>query len=193
MRLSLSLCAIAAAVFAQGCEVAIEFRSRADGSSADVVSDVAAIEASADATVDADAAIDAAVIDDVVEEDAVEEDALEASTDVALACATDVECGAGQRCVAGVCAPRCVPGVEQCNGMDDDCDGAIDEDDPMLPVCAAGQVCRSGACVVSGGCAAGLTACGGSCVNLATDVRNCGACGSSCPAGLRCAAGACTP
>ncbi|MBL8679166.1 MAG: hypothetical protein JNK05_08380 [Myxococcales bacterium] len=80
--------------------------------------------------------------------------------------------------------------TEQCNNRDDDCDGMIDEDDPMAPLCAAGQTCRAGACV-SGGCPAGTTACGGACVNLASDTLHCGACGSACPAGQRCASGVC--
>ncbi len=43
------------------------------------------------------------------------------------ACATDLDCAAGQVCVAGVCrASSCVP--EICgNGLDDDCNGVIDD------------------------------------------------------------------
>ncbi len=124
-------------------------------------------------------------------------------------------CAAGQACVMGACrSSMCSPSPERCNGRDDDCDGAIDESDPMSPICASGQTCRAGACVASGscsvdsdcasgqrctagmcttsgGCPAGTTACGGACVNLASDARNCGACGSSCAAGQACVMGAC--
>jgi hypothetical protein len=43
------------------------------------------------------------------------------------ACSTDAECAAGQTCVAGVCRiAGCVP--EICgNGIDDDCNGIIDD------------------------------------------------------------------
>jgi Cys-rich repeat protein len=48
-------------------------------------------------------------------------------------CATDADCGAGQICTAGVCAVCPGGGVELCrNGLDDDCDGAIDEFDDCI-------------------------------------------------------------
>lgn len=58
-------------------------------------------------------------------------------------CTADCQLG-GSSCVPGVCQP----GVEVCNGKDDDCDGAIDEsNDPAMPlVCADGTICMNGKC-----------------------------------------------
>ncbi len=116
------------------------------------------------------------------------------ASDGALSCAADRDCPSGQRCAAGVCVAggACVPSAERCNGLDDDCDGLVDESDPMgAGLCAAGQTCRMGACVSRGGCPAGTVACAGVCADLTSDARNCGACGSACAAGQRCVAGAC--
>jgi hypothetical protein len=74
---------------------------------------------------------------------------------------------------------------ERCNGVDDDCDGNIDDG----AMCEEGAVCKEGSCQ----CDTGRTACGrsGSCVDLQTDPDNCGACGTDCgPAGT-CTAGVC--
>ena len=50
-----------------------------------------------------------------------------------------VNCPGGQTCTGGNCVPTCIPAIEVCNGLDDDCDGLID--DGVAP-----QVCGSGAC-----------------------------------------------
>jgi hypothetical protein len=80
------------------------------------------------------------------------------------ACSTGLlgACGAGLTVCAGgalSCQQVAQPGVEVCNGLDDDCDGQIDEGNPggggacdtgLLGVCAAGVlVCQGGglACV----------------------------------------------
>jgi Putative metal-binding motif len=49
-----------------------------------------------------------------------------------------------QRCVAGMlrCVGGVMPGVEICNGKDDDCDGEIDNEAP----CPEGNACIEGAC-----------------------------------------------
>jgi len=120
-------------------------------------------------------------------------------------CAADttVRCGA----IAGT------PGVESCNGIDDDCDGQRDEDF-VSTACVSGQsgVCSAGHSACSGGqivCnadrAAGVEACNGlddDCDGqtdedflLQTDAQNCGACGHVCQlasATSTCAAGKCT-
>ena len=67
-------------------------------------------------------------------------------------------CNAGTRhCQSGVlqCVQNLQPSAETCNGLDDDCDGVVDEGDPggggacntgMLGICSAGTVhCQSGA------------------------------------------------
>jgi MYXO-CTERM domain-containing protein len=51
----------------------------------------------------------------------------------------------GTSCLASSCTPG-TPGVEVCNGMDDDCDGVPDNDAP----CPAGSICMAGACVFPG-------------------------------------------
>ncbi len=62
-------------------------------------------------------------------------------------CRVDPDCPPGTRaCVDGRWGP-CTLGGERCNGEDDDCDGAIDEDFPTLGVpCTLGQ----GACRAAG-------------------------------------------
>ena len=53
------------------------------------------------------------------------------------------------------------PQTEVCNGVDDDCDGAIDDG----ATCDGGRSC-----------------CAGDCVDTVTDKRHCGACGNDCEA-----------
>ncbi len=79
---------------------------------------------------------------------------------VMTACRLDTDCAAGETCVAGVCragAP-CVPTAETCNGLDDDCDGLIDDGDPGGGVactapdrCPGAFTCAVGLTCVSGG------------------------------------------
>ncbi len=64
------------------------------------------------------------------------------------ACAAGVtDCRAGRL----LCLPNVAPGVEICDGQDNDCDGQVDEDDP-----GGGVVCATG---LGGTCAAGLSHC----------------------------------
>lgn len=63
-------------------------------------------------------------------------------------CETDLEgvCKDGAtRCDAGkiVCMPRQVAGDERCNGLDDDCDGTVDNGD----LCEVNQICDRGRCI----------------------------------------------
>jgi hypothetical protein len=87
------------------------------------------------------------------------------------ACAADADCPAGSTCEAGACVTVCTPAAEVCNGVDDDCDGVVDED------------CSS--------CAAGETMCGAVCVDTLFDELNCGACATACAAGQTCLRGVC--
>jgi hypothetical protein len=83
--------------------------------------------------------------------------------------------------------------MERCNGLDDDCNGIVDDEPGADADCRAtvgpNQVCRGGQCA----CA---TVCGGLCVDLKTDASNCGQCGAACPAVAHgapvCAAGVCS-
>jgi MYXO-CTERM domain-containing protein len=90
-----------------------------------------------------------------------------------------LQCGAtGATSCASVTAPR----AKQCNGLDNDCDGKID-DGP----CPAGTACDGTACVsacIEGGCPTGKACSNGLCVEAA--------CASvTCTAGERCAGGKC--
>ena len=63
-------------------------------------------------------------------------------------------CSAGATaCTNGVlvCQPRMTPTPEACNGLDDDCDGVVDDGNP-----GGGQACNTG---LGGACSAGTTAC----------------------------------
>jgi hypothetical protein len=71
-----------------------------------------------------------------------------------------------------VCEPGVRPGTqpEVCNGLDDDCDGEVDEGD----ICPGKQTC-----------------CAGRCVNTGNDEANCGECGRRCDSGETCCGGTC--
>jgi hypothetical protein len=74
------------------------------------------------------------------------------------------------RCVAGIAIDDCSPGRPSaptdtlCDGRDDDCDGAVDEDAPLLPTtCGRGACARTGESMCTGGqrvdtCVAGPSA-----------------------------------
>jgi hypothetical protein len=110
-------------------------------------------------------------------------------------------CPAGPDCDDSIASVH--PGaVEECNYVDDDCDGLTDEGfdlgrDPdncgeCFWACRANEVCDLGACASS--CGGGRTDCDRSCVDTRADLQNCGACGRVCElpqAGERCSAGEC--
>tara|TARA_B100000609_G_scaffold199625_1_gene205155 strand:+ start:7313 stop:10876 length:3564 start_codon:yes stop_codon:yes gene_type:complete len=101
-----------------------------------------------------------------------------------------------------------------CNGVDDNCDGQIDElcatsctqkgfqlcdglcldtrNNPVHcgacgKVCSSIQQCQEGKCI----CEDGLLACGDACVDPQKSNDHCGACGKTCTNGLSCQAGIC--
>jgi hypothetical protein len=89
----------------------------------------------------------------------------DALTDVGGTCGTSnlYPCSLGsQQCVAGliVCIGAVEPGVEYCNGLDDDCNGKIDDNPvdaksscghPTIGACQSGiQICNGGAIVCTG-------------------------------------------
>lgn len=67
-------------------------------------------------------------------------------------CNANADCATGEICVRNTCQAICSPTLEVCNGVDDNCDGVVDEGCSMSGACrtnidcATGQVCVSGRC-----------------------------------------------
>jgi hypothetical protein len=86
----------------------------------------------------------------------------------------------------------CVPSLEICNGVDDDCDGLMDEG-PASSLCdsrpSSVVTCTEGLCRYS--CSVGFLDCPGSAPEDGCETRidadNCGSCGADCQAGEFCA------
>jgi hypothetical protein len=84
------------------------------------------------------------------------------------------------------CKPLTQPMAEKCNGIDDDCDGIVDNGD----LCKTGFVCDHGTCVAR--CGSGEFACQGDLVCNQDGFCVDPDCASvTCPAGTVCAHGAC--
>src|SRR6185369_13018025 len=91
-------------------------------------------------------------------------------------------------------------GTEICDGLDDDCNGTVDDHGITDPMCAAPNATAAcardaGACFIRA-CAAGTADCDADTSNgcetvLATDALNCGECSVSCGAGGVCTGGLC--
>lgn len=99
---------------------------------------------------------------------------------------------------------------ESCNGLDDDCNGVVDdvkEVDFQTDSgncgecghrCAEGQICSAGYCICPSDyrppcMICDSTGCRERCVDYAFDPDNCASCGRSCPAGYECSWGECKP
>jgi hypothetical protein len=106
------------------------------------------------------------------------------------------------------------PAAESCNGLDDDCDGRMDEGFDLTSdamhcgkcgmACGAGETCcagrctnlamdnaNCGACGAANACAAGSTCCSGKCQNTMSDNNHCGSCAMRCAMGESCCTGSC--
>lgn len=111
------------------------------------------------------------------------------------ACQEQVQAGVfvSGRCKAAACVLACTVqsaketgkdggGKDRCNnGIDDDCDGKYDCNDPD---CSSVAVCTTT-------CSAGQLICGGSCTDTTADNTHCGDCNRPCKPNEQCTQGAC--
>lgn len=120
-------------------------------------------------------------------------------SEVGYVCSSD--CHSNDDCVPGwTCEPRitepgniCVcrgDGREICDGLDNNCDGQVDEGEPWKLGCGLDGTCEEGVCKEP---CPGDSGCGpnGECVDLRNDSAHCGACGIRCPSGSSCVIGEC--
>jgi hypothetical protein len=105
-------------------------------------------------------------------------------------CDRDFDCVPGWLCSAPAKGERatcsCSATKEVCDGLDNDCNGVVDDEMPADLSCAAkgGGLCVNAKC----GC---QHRCGSECIDIATDPAHCGGCNVACPPGAACVAGAC--
>jgi len=69
------------------------------------------------------------------------------------------------------------PLPEKCDGLDNDCDGAVDEEGSL---CTGGQVCKCNQGTCGCVCPEGTAPCTGSCVDILSNPKHCGQCDKEC-------------
>jgi hypothetical protein len=108
-------------------------------------------------------------------------------------------CSSGEICQDGNCVLSCQVGLINCNGVcvnpytDENYCGAsgncsVNNDGN---VCASGEICQSGVCVLAYSPPEGLDECGGTYTFISIDESNCGSCDNRCLPGEICNNGTC--
>jgi hypothetical protein len=118
----------------------------------------------------------------------------------AQSCVGTISCGIGACARVVPCNETCVPGSpspEVCNGIDDNCNGQVDDGDICPPISHGNYSCSGGNCVLAF-CDAGWADCNkdpaDGCETDLSGSLNCGACGNDCSnqaAGHACVNGKC--
>ncbi|MEM9189161.1 MAG: hypothetical protein AAGF12_08295 [Myxococcota bacterium] len=104
---------------------------------------------------------------------------------VTVGCGDDVPSPSDPIADATVDRSSCTPTAESCDGLDNDCDSAIDEGEADDLGCGAGR-CEGGRCTCPSD-----QMCGSQCVDLATNPEHCGRCGRRCEDQLSCRTATC--
>ncbi len=98
------------------------------------------------------------------------------------ACVSNADCTATEQCVNGLCDAACVAQTETCNGVDDDCDGVVDNGCTAAS-CASDTDCASGQWCVRGSCEANPSTTDGGSFSCVSD--------TDCFSGEECVNGSC--